>query len=747
MPTRPLDIALFDKGLITSVDPKDLPLESASYSENIDGDAIGGRLQSIRTFIAHSHTGSLSLIQLPTMVQRADALYDIIYSSNDGIHTIQDFYNACLGDSSPLLSTPATTMVKDTFAVHIGTGSTVNDKPKWVGRPNWSMFGGIGIGTYASGGIGGVIDDMFASGYYSGTANAYFYIQVEGSGTTIKWNKDGGTWHTGIAISTYFIQLSDGVTIWFNSNGAHGVNDTWTFPVYAGGNALVGYDAQVKCLSSLYTDNIANTFALKISVGSIVGSSPPIAVSIVRRYKLSVIYDGVQESLLSNDTWTDTYNYHSDAVHGYDSLIISVIAMGGMTYPSTFNRRITGVNIYCAVQTNISSTVFGLYKLVGTIDVTNQRDMSVENQTLIVPIFQSSIGSTLTNISAVDKVGKVIDVNELGATYEINSGFPENSDYNIVNYELSAECAGFLFAGKCYQEKFTKAKFMIFRSKEARFDLFDVVNDTLAIYFIPTSMCGFNGKLYVWNERTTLIINPQGLYIENELMGKGCLSQTSFNVVDIEGFHALTFCDTNNIYITDGSGVKELSMAIKKKSLTSQVSWQDVDFTVNPIVVFDAVKSTILFITSGSGISNVFAYHIYNKRWDYYSDFCGGFSSTCAFMGKDGETYSGIFEQILNNFGGATNRAWKYYSPRFVFDSPSQIKEFTKFYSTVINTVAIQYAIDGGTFKDLSNINEMKDVGGKWERAYVLDIYISANTGDNSVDSYSILYRPMIGIR
>ena len=42
MPARPLDVALFDKGLITAVDIKDLPPEAASYSENIDGDAIGG---------------------------------------------------------------------------------------------------------------------------------------------------------------------------------------------------------------------------------------------------------------------------------------------------------------------------------------------------------------------------------------------------------------------------------------------------------------------------------------------------------------------------------------------------------------------------------------------------------------------------------------------------------------------------------------------------------------------------------
>lgn len=744
MPRDQFDIKMFDKGLITFAEQQDIPPESASYSENIDGDAVMGRLQGIPGFTSKS-TDAVKSMGLNSWVTRADDKYDLIYTDGTDIRAVQDFYVSPTDSSAVISNIVAKSMVNDAFAVHIGTGSTASNKPKWVGRPNWNMFGGIGYiqdsGIVVGGNTGS--DKIGIFGSYTGTADALFYIKITASGSSVSfdWKKDGGS-YTGTpkTYTTIPVELTEGLWIYFSGlySGFH-VNDIWTINVATAITSLVGLDAEVKCVESPYTTPSDNTFSLAVTANGMGTTNGRIDANYYRAYKFSVIYDGVQESLLSAPIFWGT------STDLYDSITVFVVANKGSSIANGFNRRITGVNVYCAVSGVITvqtENYLGTYKLVGTVDVTNQTDVTKYNPTSVnpvLPIFQSSTVGVL-NGAGTDKLAKLYDTNALGATYEANSGIPEDADYNIINYELSAECAGFLFAGKGYQEKFVKAKFMIFRSKEARYDMFDIVNDIMTLSIIPTAMCGFNGKLYVWDANTTIVINPEGLYIENIIRGKGCSSQTSFYVIDIVGTHALVFSDHNNVYITDGQGVKDLGTVIKKASASSNsIGWQS--YTDNAIITFDAIKNIILFILG----KDAFTYHIVNKRWDFCPNFANGITILGTTSGKHGESYCSNGTALLQNFADTINRAWDWYSNEIDLETPSQIKAWYELILDHAGSHGVAFSIDKGV-SWIAN-TEIKDIGGGWERAKSIKIHLSGTAGIDYISALSILYRRMIGVR
>ena len=71
------------------------------------------------------------------------------------------------------------------------------------------------------------------SGTYSGSANAYWVIDITASGTpdTFEWAKDNGTATTGVAITGGAQLLSDGISITFPSTTAYSVGQAWVLSV------------------------------------------------------------------------------------------------------------------------------------------------------------------------------------------------------------------------------------------------------------------------------------------------------------------------------------------------------------------------------------------------------------------------------------------------------------------------------------------------------------------------------------
>ena len=1026
MPTETFDIKVFSDGLVTAIDQEDIPKSAASYSENIDGDAVEGRLQGIPNYTTKSTDAELKNMGKNAWIRRDTGEHDLIYTDGTDIRAVQDFYNNSPTESQIIAGVVGTSFITQNKAVHIGTGGLSTTPPKWVGRVEHNIFGGIGQINTDAGGNGEVFS---VGGDYTGTTNQTMKLEIyannnwqhKTSGIATRINKvfftdanngwavgdngvilttsnggggwtaqtsgtaehlygvyffdltpmtgvvvgafgiilltdDGGvTWnivrasnpfnqdlndvscaknlwcmvggngtiltsndglttiidHTGlwVAVTLFGVFVVDDRTIFivgqsgklmktndifatasslgtgtvqdlksisfYNGNGivtgnigtilisdnygevwtivsnftSHNlyacqftknniatvvgqVGDiyittdlgvTWkkqtsgistdlyslfilsdysviavgasgeilqvtklgcdtykatdgtayneTFSVidshYLGDNtfqmftttnrdngiklyleSLTGYTA-----SAYWTFNVyPNTTTINGYNAEVVNSDDFILASLVekasmgtgipatlRRYKMTTTFEAISESLLSSQ--------YLDIIPSVGSAIeINITALLASSNPSNYDRRITAINIYVAVGADTKEDSLGSYRLVQNIQVFNNSSAKPSLSPYYAPYFYN-LGN------GNNKYAKILDDGFNGATYEANTGIPQNADTTIINYELSTQVGGYLFTAKNYSQYLPDAQLMIFRSKELRYDMFDIVNDKLQLNILPTAMAGFNGKLYVWDLNTTIIINIQGLFVENIIHGKGCTSHTSWTVIDVQGLHALIFCDYNNCYITDGSGIKEISDAIKKPQSSSTVGWQTMNHAyMNPIVIFDSVRNTILFLTtvqtSATYKTACLAYHITKNRWDYYPDFTNGVLAKGGLVGKTGETYCSNGSALLNNFGDTSaNRAWKWESQQFTFNSPSQTKHLTKFKveKSATGTLAKSFRLDGST-SAYTAISSGDTITSN-PYAYSIQLQITGTAALNYLTSLSLLYRTMIGNR
>lgn len=74
------------------------------------------------------------------------------------------------------------------------------------------------------------LEDLSASGTYTGTEPACFTVQITSSAASpdeFKWSKNGGALSAATSITGAAQSLSDGVSITFTATDGHTLNDTW----------------------------------------------------------------------------------------------------------------------------------------------------------------------------------------------------------------------------------------------------------------------------------------------------------------------------------------------------------------------------------------------------------------------------------------------------------------------------------------------------------------------------------------
>lgn len=735
MPKELQPITRFGLGMVTSIDPQDIPLESAIYSENLDSNAFG-RLQGILANSLKSSTVGEDAVGINSWLRRESGEHDLIYTDGTNIKSIRDFYGTPT-ENTEIASKVPTSMAVLNQSIHMGTGSAATNKPQFLGSTTNSFFGGLGIVIYTDG--GGGLNDLTAKGYYSGSANTSYFVEIDGTpGTdTFQWKKDtayggAGTWTTDVPITGTFQgnaqELDEGVYVFFGATSGHAIGDIWEIPCtiatvneHKGDAELLVYED-----TTTPTDPPAGYFGFNFVTAS--------AGAILRRYKYSLIYDGIQESLLS------TVEHDRFVTNDYDTIEGYIVAGEVISSPNSWNKRITGLNLYQATSLDGTASGLGQYRLVQSF----------------------LIGNGDLWYGGDNKIVAWTDENLVSVSYEQNSGILENADVNLPNYELSCVLNNFHFVAKCWVQQIPDAKMMLFRSTEFCYDVFDIYNDKVPLNILPTGMAGFNNKIYVWDSNTTIIINASNLSIENIIHGTGCSSPLSWTIIDTllddKPYRALVFADSHDIYMDEGAGARPISDAIRTRISSGTVGWANMQHSsMNPILVFDAPKNTLLCISSinyAGNIASVFAYNITSKRWDYYPDFCN-YSATSrlcksAFSGKDGETYCVNGFQVLNNFGNTTNRAWKYYSPELVFGAPKQPKMWYNFYLDKVETsgtITPTYSVNkGSSYSALTNTTEIK-TGSAWEKTNSIILALSATAGVNYVNAIELLYRKMVGVR
>lgn len=780
------DIREFE-GLLNNIDKKDIPVNNASESNNVDPTGLGELkgMPLASTLQSSSGVG----FKLGSWIERDDNKKDLIFGTATNIHALTDFYDT-LGLSASLATSSASTMVSDAKSVHIGT----TDTPKWAGYIKSPRFNGI-----VTADVNGFDGFMVKPGTLP-DEDAEYEIQIDTAASPVYVTPTTATYDFATKTATFTkaghgLSKSDEVRVkmywiklYFPSTppylpmewedyDLHGIvtepltitgADLNTFSVVIDFQDYTGYtegtgfmqfnnaDFSGNPADTVYTTTLSDlTYNYRKIVGGVPGaytSYQPITFDVYDK-----IVDGIEIKFITNtgyylgDKWTITISARTDTLtlaeaepavvdclgisviqgdtgtnfedsktyfYGYSliydyiqesELIVEKVSytpsvdsddlvVGLKIDDSILPARVTGINLYRAeastVNVNYPDT---LYALVESINFEGWRD---KNYT----VFDSAIG----------------------ATYEANSGFPQNITDITPSYKISCELNSSLFIGDCEHPKLDDASHTIFKSKPFRFDSFDWVNEGLKINFVPKAMFGYAGRLWVFDTNRFLKVNPE-LYIEDTIEGIGCTNHLCWVVTDFGAF----WSDAIGAYINvDGSTSK----------LSEGIVW-----TARDRVIFDAQYNMVMFYLG----YDVLAYSPLRKRWENYTDLVSG-TVTGAFTGINGETYT-AHTVLSKNFGGARKRALTWVSKEFDFDNPSQFKYFYRVICDYTNgggsTTTVTYSIDSGTnWKPLTS-PDLTQTAGAWDKAKTIMVKIvttAGTTGDALIRNLSIVYRELV---
>ena len=301
-------------------------------------------------------------------------------------------------------------------------------------------------------------------------------------------------------------------------------------------------------------------------------------------YKFSMLFDGYQETPLSVESYTSTQgnnNYNRTATITINE-------------KSQIPERASHIKIYRAEASSGSSATEpeSLYRLVKTI----------------------ALNANWTASGANAYTQPIVDKGTKGASFEADSGLSETLEATMPNFALSAQLNNVHYIGKCRHDGYIDdASSYIFASKTGKFDVFDWVVDFIKLPTIPTTLIGFNGRLYAFDEMNTYkIVGAPGLYIEDVFEGVGCLNDDAIVATD----YGLFFADNQNLYWHNGQVAEPIGEAIARGSDTS---WQNRDTDYHTRAMYDAKRRSVYFTFKKGSNYYAWAWNIPRKRWDLLS--------------------------------------------------------------------------------------------------------------------------------
>ena len=473
--------------------------------------------------------------------------------------------------------------------------------------------------------------------------------------------------------------------------------------------------------TNLYTSSVSE-FAVTQPVESSVANSWAGVVAKKVFYKASLIYDGFQETpLLSTQG--------SLFVSGGLTKAIRVDIRIADTYP--ISERITGVALYRASS--------------ATGDV-------VEPETLFrfieeIPLFQF-------NHNAVGGYQSVIveDTGDAEGTYESINGLSEKIFDLSINYTVNTQQNGYHFVANCHHTQIADAENYLFRSQAGKFAIFDWTKDFVELPFIPSSLIGFQGKVYCFSTNQTAIINPETMFIEDVIEGIGCINSKTSLITDA----GLVWCDYRNIYLASPSitpigttilNVKDdgwLNLSLKEKE----------DIRCG----YDSKRKAFLFFYTRGTTYRCWAYSAQKGRWDLFETPERVMDTT---LTKDGATILLLESNKLAKFLAHTSisKDWYWESKRLSLGNTMVDKKVRNFKleANSRNLTSMQYKLDGD-----SDWTTGQDVAtnftGSQNKAFKLSVADSTKkvhwikikiAGDNSVSgtdvkafATSVIYKP-----
>jgi hypothetical protein len=439
------------------------------------------------------------------------------------------------------------------------------------------------------------------------------------------------------------------------------VNDSPnTFTIWGSGNAQIssvskqfvapitgmGYDWGETHFDDFDIDNYISqdpliTFSNEISGGTEFKNGDNV------KYKISLLYDGYQESPLSSFFYDKTMSADKSS----QDVTLNI------TQDFVFNPRVTHINVYRKNNDN------DLYRLV--------KEVPLESK-------------LWKNVSGVNKF--TFKDSKRFASYSALTGINEENTDTSLNYSISAQINDELFVGLAWHKEVEDdvAKY-IYKSKPGNFSQFDYKKDFLVLPAIPTALASFNGKIYAFDRNNTYVINPQQMFIEDTFEGVGCLSQDAFVVTEF----GMCFADSNNIYLHNGSAAQPIGNNILDVSTYEgwTIGWQKAaaysedTVGIDPFVFYDGPTNSFVCFVHGScdhncnpNVSRAWVYSISRNRWDYWE----APKTKKAIQGMDGDIIISDGNLIYNYRDNSTKRDWRWLSKKLSLTKQTGTKRFHK---------------------------------------------------------------------
>ena len=425
-------------------------------------------------------------------------------------------------------------------------------------------------------------------------------------------------------------------------------------------------------------------------------------------YRVSIMYDGYQESCLSNTRYVATTNPDKLGHKLTVKLRTDMIS-----------KRLSHVNIY---------------RSRGTTDNNPETEwLLIKSIALEGDGWTSPSGAGDTNIlqyTFKDTVGANF------GSYEALTGISPAMNINYVSYSISEECAGYLFVTDAENPEITSVNNYIFRSKPGKFNIFNWANEYVALPEKVNALKSYNNLLYAFSSSSVYTINPNNLSIIDNMEGQGVLSDESVIATD----YGLFFADKYGAYVHNGKSSTKISYLIQESdnSSLSSLDWNSIDWESNPAKLgFDSQRKAVLFFFISSGSSYAWVYSVQTKRWDLWK-----------FDNKITSITSGKYGEILASDGklkriatGSTRKAWEYQSKKVTAGFDTYEKQFKEIHAEGTSGLSLKYktGLASGSWNALSsNRLSSSHSKSKWLQIQVID-----SAGTRQLESLGIHLRPL----
>jgi hypothetical protein len=472
------------------------------------------------------------------------------------------------------------------------------------------------------------------------------------------------------------------------------------------GNAFTLFDTKASIKIDVSNSDITTIFDNPMLLPDTNANSQADADYYAKYYRLSLMYDGYQESVLDKSVYVSSTNPFK---YG-QKIVISAL-------PNYLNHRISHINIYRGkAYDGNSSKADSEYVLIKSIPFNG--DGWVDNS------------DGYLKYTLYDNTG-----NNFGS-YEALTGVSPEMSTNFLSYSISEECAGYLFVAQADNPEISNTDNYIFRSKAGKFNIFNWANEYCALPEKITALQSYNNFLYAFSPANVYTINPNNLSIVDSMQGQGVLSNEGVISTD----YGMFFADKYGVYVHNGKSSQLISRIIEYTSNTDLANfvWSEIDWdSQHPKLAFDSQRKALLIFFEVSNNSYAWVYSVLQRRWDLWS-----------FDNKVRAMIQGKFGEIIASDGslfqvgtGTTRKAWEFQSKKITAGFDTYEKQFKEVHyegTSSLNTTYKTSLADSSWNALSSNRLNSAHSKSKW-----LQVKVEDTTGGKQLESLGVHFRPL----